>query len=92
MTRSVRVRGEKIPVRKRRMSRYDGLAYQTGRKKIVLRKGLRGIKQLSTLVHEMLHHLDAGLSERTVLRLEEAIVGLVLENPELFHNRLWEER
>jgi hypothetical protein len=67
------------------MKRYDGLAYQTGHKRrIVLRKSLRGVKQLSTLVHEMLHQLDRGLSERTVLRLEVGIVEMVLENPDVF--------
>lgn len=33
----------------------------------------------------MIHQLDIGLSERTVLRLEEGIVQMVEENPEIFH-------
>jgi hypothetical protein len=48
------------------------------------------VKLLSTLIHEMLHQLDHRLSEKTVLRLEESILELVLENPEVF-SRLWEE-
>ena len=99
MTRSVRIRGEKIPVERKSLCAADGLAYKRTksdkrpvRRRIVLRKNLRGVKQLSTLLHECLHQIHIGLSERTVLRLEEALVELVLENPELFCNRLWEEQ
>ena len=87
-----------MPVERRKLTAYDGLAYKrtrsdkrSVRRRIVLRKNLRGVAQLSALLHECLHQIDHGLSERTVLRLEEAIVDLVLENPEVFHNRVWRQ-
>lgn len=90
MKRHVRIRGAKVPVERRKLKAYDGLAYQSGpRRRIVLNRRLRGVQQLSTLVREMIHQAHLGFSERTVLRLEESIVEMILENPEVFHNRLW---
>ena len=95
--RHVYVRGEKIPVERKKMERFDGLAYKRPkrdrrpvRRRIVIARRLRGVKRLSTLVHEALHIIDMRLSEQTVLRIEEAMVELVIDNPEVFHNQLWE--
>lgn len=44
---------------------------------------------MSTLVHEMLHQMNFRFSERTILRLEEGLMELVEENPEVFRD-LWE--
>ena len=90
--RHVYVRGEKIPVKSRRFYVLDGRAYKPTKKhkhlqrKIELRKGMRGTRKLSTLIHEMLHQMDHRLSERTVLLLEAGIVEMVQENPEVFHS------
>lgn len=97
--RHVHVRGKKIVVRSRRLRGCEGMAYKVTRRekengtanprheprRIELRKGIRGVRKLSTLLHEMIHQLDIGLAERTVLRLEEGLVQMVEDNPELFH-------
>jgi len=92
MKRHVYVRGQKIPVKSGRMETTVGLAFKRTksdrrpvRRRIVLRRNLKGAKRLSVLVHEMIHQLDIGLAERTVLRLEDGIVQMVEENPELFY-------
>lgn len=92
MTRRVIVRGEKIPVRRRRMVGADGYSYKRTKsdkrqvkRRIELRANMRGARRLVTLVHEMIHQLDIGLSERTVLRLEAGIVEMVRDNPEVFY-------
>jgi hypothetical protein len=89
--RRVRIRGVKVPVRRKDLSRrrHIGESFKAGKRRIEVADSLRGKRLLSTLVHEMLHQLDHRLSERTILRLEEGIVELVLENPEVF-DRLWD--
>lgn len=91
--RHVIIKGKKVPVMVRRLvggalghayKRGGGDRQQIGRR-IELHKHLRGARRLSTLVHEMIHQLNIALAERTVLRLEEGIVQMVEENPEVFH-------
>lgn len=91
MGRRVRIRGTKVPVRRKYMGHlwYIGSSFKKRNRRIEVADSLRGKRLLSTLVHEMLHQLDHRLSERTILRLEEGIVELVLENPEVF-DRLWD--
>jgi len=93
----VHIKGKSVPVERKAMQRFDGLAYKRSkndkrpvRRRIVLAKRLRGVKKLSTLVHEMLHMVDHRLSEKTVLQLEDAITEMVIDNPEVFHG-LWED-
>ncbi len=93
MNRHVYVRGEKIPVKRRRLRpSADGRAFKRTKsdkrhvnRRIELERNLRGVAKLSTLIHEMLHQLHIGLAERTILKLESGIVQMVGENPELFH-------
>ena len=93
MPRRVRVKGRKIPVRRRRLlPKLIGLAYPPQGQdpgEIVLEKSLRGRRALGTLVHEMLHHMNFRFSEKTILKLEEGLVELVEDNPEVFRD-LWE--
>lgn len=98
MKRHVYVRGEKIPVKQRKFYVLDGVAYKRTKsdkrrieRRIELRRGMKARRRLAALLHEMIHQADIGLSERTVLRLEEAFLEMVLENPEIFHNSLWEQ-
>lgn len=94
MKRHVYIRGEKVPVvRKRLRPGHYGSAYKRTksdrrpcRRRIEIAKHLRGHAKLSTLVHEMLHQLHIGFAERTILRLESGIVQMVMENPEVFQN------
>ena len=95
MKRHVYVRGERIPVKQRRFFILEGRAFKPTKKhkhlkrKIELRRNAKTRTKLVTLVHEMIHMLDHRLSESTVLRLEDGIVQMVEENPEVF-SRLWE--
>ena len=80
----VLVRGRRLRVKRRKLARGTaGVVFK--RTRIEIAPDLRGVWKLSTLVHEMIHELDFRLSERTVLKLEEGLVGLVHDNPELFH-------
>lgn len=84
----VRVKRRAIPVRTRKLSAGtwgQASKHSDGKREITLRPGLSGIARLRTLVHEMLHHADFRLGEKTVLALEDEIVQMVIENPELFH-------
>ena len=90
----VLIRGEKVPVKMRALKKSGvvGLAYKPTkgdrrpvRRRIAIEKTMRRHARMRTLVHEMIHQLDMGLSERTVLRLENGIVQMVAENPEVFH-------
>ena len=96
MPRRVRIKGVSVPVRRRKLQDCVGQAFKPTpahpsiRRRIELHTSLRGVKLLSTLIHEMLHQLDHRLSEGTVLRLEESILEMILENPEVFSG-LWEE-
>ncbi len=87
------MRGRKIPVKRRRLlPKVVGLAYPPQGQdpgEIVLEKSLRGRRAMSTLVHEMLHQMNFRFAESTILRLEEGIMELVEENPEVFRD-LWE--
>lgn len=89
--RRVRIRGRSVPVRRSSLSGkgYVGYSWKGKGRRIEVDRNLRGVKLLSTLIHEMLHQLDHRLSERTVLQLEEDLVELVLENPEVFGS-LWD--
>lgn len=90
MKRHVYVRGEKVPVKQRQFFVLEGRAYKPTKKhkhlqrKIELRRNSKQVTKLATLVHEMIHQLDHRLSERTVLLLEDGIVQMVEENPEVF--------
>jgi hypothetical protein len=91
MPRFVHIRGRAVPVVRRRINGYAGLSFKRAQddrrpvhRRIELHRGLRGLRQLSVLVHEMIHQMDLRFSERTVLALEAAIMELVLENPEVF--------
>lgn len=87
------MRGRKIPVRRRRLlPKLVGLAFPPQGQdpgSIVLERSLRGRRALSTLVHEMLHQMNFRFSERTILQLEEGLMELIEENPEVFRD-LWE--
>lgn len=81
-----------MPVKTKKLRGAMGYAYKRGggdrrqqNRRIELDRRLRGARKLSTLVHEMIHQLDIGLAERTVLRLESGIVEMIEENPEVFH-------
>lgn len=91
MAKRVRIRGVSVPVKRSALSRkgYIGYSWKGKKRRIEVDRNLRGKALLSTMIHEMLHQLDHRLSERTVLELEEGIVELILENPEIF-DRLWE--
>jgi hypothetical protein len=91
LKRHVVIRGKKVPVKTKRISAL-GYAYKRHKsdrrpvtRRIELHSNLRGAKKLSVLVHEMIHQLDIGLAERTVLRLESGIVEMIEDNPEVFH-------
>jgi|SoiMethySBSTD1v2_1073268.scaffolds.fasta_scaffold25764_4 hypothetical protein len=91
MPRVVHIRGRAVPVLRRRLNGYAGLSFKRAQddrrpvfRHIQLHRSLRGVRQLSVLVHEMIHQIDLRFSERTVLALEAAIVELVLENPDVF--------
>jgi len=62
----------------------DSRKPRRGKRAIRVDPGLKGVRALSTLVHEALHQIDHRLSERTVRQLEKAIVYLVIDNPDLF--------
>ena len=96
MPRHVTIGGKKVPVSRKRWKSLHGRAFKPTKsypglkRRIEVHRNLRGIGLLSTLIHEMLHQLDHRLSEGTVLRLEESILEMILENPEVFSG-LWEE-
>lgn len=77
-------------MKQRRFYVLEGRAYKPTKKhkhlqrKIELRKNAGRRMKLITLVHEMIHQMDHRLSEQTVLQLEEGIVQMVEENPEVF--------
>jgi hypothetical protein len=82
-----------VPVRRKALNGYAGLSFKRARgdrrpvvRRIELHESLRGVRKLAALIHEMLHQLDLRFSERTVLALEAALVELILENPEVFHD------
>lgn len=60
------------------------------RRRIEIQKSLKGHAKMRTLVHEMMHQLHIGLAERTILQLEDGIVQMVEENPEVFHDLVHE--
>jgi hypothetical protein len=65
------------------MTKLFGVTYRDA-DKILLESALVGVPKLSTLVHEMVHRMNWGLSESRTVHLEYAITSLVLSNPELF--------
>lgn len=87
MKKTVRVNGRSVDVATRKLrGNVLGRAYVGGKKRprIFLHGKLRSVRRISTLIHEMIHHLDMTLPEAAVLRLEAGIVELVHDNPELF--------
>ena len=55
-----------------------------GHGKILIDSSLKGVPALSTLLHEAIHCLNWGFSEKRVLHLEYALTSLVLSNPKVF--------
>lgn len=85
LPRQVRVGRKTLRVHRRRMAKLFGITYPAHRQgKITVDAGLRGLPALSTLVHEMMHHLRWDLSESRVQHLEYALVSMVLANPDVF--------
>jgi len=86
----VMVRGRAIPVFLNPHLEKRGLAGETFRNpsSIEISPAEKPIVRLSTLLHEMLHQVDFGLAEKTILRLEERLLELVIANPKVFRKVL----
>lgn len=91
MTRNDLPRSVNVPVLRRKL---PGAQMGESRKRpvagrsIIVAPRLKGVVALSTLVHEMVHQMSHQFSERTVRRLEKAIVYLVIDNPDVFRRLL----